>query len=327
MAGSALDGAAPRADLGAMSFAIISHADCLAHVTPDGHPERVARIEAVSAALGAPAFAGVARIEAPLAAREEILRAHPESYLQRIEAAAPETGFAALDPDTFMSPGTLRAARRAAGANIRAVDMVMGGEAKAVFCATRPPGHHAERETAMGFCFFANAAIAALHALEAHDLPRVAIADFDVHHGNGTQNIFWSDPRVTFCSSHQSPLFPGGGAAHETGAGNIHNAPLPPGAGGAAFRKVWEERLLPALDAAAPELLIISAGFDAHRCDPLAEMMLDEDDFTWITERLCDVADRHAGGRVVSTLEGGYDLDGLAASVAAHAKVLMERAA
>ncbi|MEX2518334.1 MAG: histone deacetylase family protein [Paracoccaceae bacterium] len=309
-----------------MSFAIISHPDCLAHITPDGHPERAARIEAIAAALAAPAFAGAVRIEAPLASRAAILRAHPESHLRRIEAASSKPGFASLDPDTHMSPGTFQAARRAAGAGVRAVDMVMADEAKAAFCATRPPGHHAEREQAMGFCFFANAAIAALHALEAHGLSRVAIADFDVHHGNGTQNIFWADPRVTFCSSHQSPLFPGGGREHETGAGNIHNAPLPPGAGGAAFRKVWEERLLPALDAAEPELVIISAGFDAHRRDPLAEMMLDADDFAWITGRLCDLADRHAGGRVVSTLEGGYDLDGLATSVAAHAKVLMERA-
>lgn len=212
-----------------MSFAIISHTDCLRHVAPPGHPERVARIEAVSAALDDSVFAGAQRIEAPLAEDAAILRAHPESYLRRLEGASPAEGFATLDPDTHMSPGTLTAARRAAGANVLAVDLVMAGAARAVFCATRPPGHHAERETAMGFCFFSNAAIGALHAIEAHGLSRVAIADFDVHHGNGTQNVFWEESRVLFASSHQSPLYPGSGMPHETGAGNIHNATLPPG--------------------------------------------------------------------------------------------------
>ncbi|MFV0474420.1 MAG: histone deacetylase family protein [Pikeienuella sp.] len=309
-----------------MTFAIISHPDCLLHLTPAGHPERVGRIEAVAAALRAPGFAAAKRVKAPLADDGPILRAHPRAHLERLRAAVPAEGFGALDADTFMSPGTLSAARRAAGANVLAVDMVTRGEAGAVFCATRPPGHHAERDRAMGFCFFSNAAIAALHALEGHGLSRVAIADFDVHHGNGTQDVFWSDPRVLFASSHQSPLYPGTGAAHETGAGNIVNGALPSGAGGAAFRRLWEERLLPAIDAHAPELLIISAGFDAHARDPLAGLELEAEDFGWITGRLCDLADRHCRGRVVSTLEGGYDLEGLAASVAAHAKVLMERA-
>lgn len=309
-----------------MSFAIITHADSLRHVTPPGHPERVARIETVEAALAAPVFAAANRVEAPPADDAAILRAHARAHLAALEAAAPATGFAALDPDTIMSPGTLSAARRAAGANVRAVDMVMRGEARAVFCALRPPGHHAERAAAMGFCFFSNAAIAALHALEAHGLQRVAIADFDVHHGNGTQDVVQAEPRIVFASSHQSPLYPGTGAPHETGAGNIFNGVLREGEGGAAFRRLWADRLLPAIDAHAPELLIISAGFDAHARDPLAGLMLEATDFAWITERLCDLAARHCAGRVVSTLEGGYDLDGLAASVSAHAKVLMERA-
>lgn len=309
-----------------MTFAILSHPDSLRHLTPSGHPERVERIEAVSAALAAPEFAAALRVEAPLAGDAAILRAHPAAHLRRLEAAAPASGFAALDGDTNLSPGSLDAARRAAGANVKAVDMVLAGEVSSAFCAVRPPGHHAERETAMGFCFFSNAAIGALHALEAHGLSRVAIADFDVHHGNGTQDVVQADSRIFLASSHQSPLYPGTGMEDETGVGNILNATLPPRSGGAAFRKAWEERLLPAIDAHAPELLIISAGFDAHRRDPLAELMLDEADFVWITEKLADLAARRCAGRLVSTLEGGYDLDALAASVAAHAKVLMERA-
>lgn len=321
-----LDLSARLANLPAMTLKIITHPDCLAHVTPPGHPERVERLTAILEALDAPGLKEVERIEAPLATDEEILRAHPESYLQKVESASPDEGHMTLDADTHMSPGSLTAARRAAGANRLAVDMVMKGEAKAVFCATRPPGHHAEKTTAMGFCLFANAAIGALHALEAHGLSRVAIVDFDVHHGNGTQDVFWSDPRVLFASSHQSPLYPGTGHEHETGAGNIHNAILAPESGSAAFRDVWEDQLLPAVDAFAPELLIISAGFDAHFRDPLAQLNLNEADFTWITEKLCDLADQHCGGRVVSTLEGGYDLEGLAASTAAHVACLKERA-
>ncbi|MEM7524769.1 MAG: histone deacetylase family protein [Pseudomonadota bacterium] len=307
-----------------MTFAILSHPDCLAHETPDGHPERVERLHAVEAALAGDVFANAIRIEAPLVDDSALLRAHPGAYVDGIRAAAPSAGWVSLDADTHMSPGSLTAARRAAGANVRAVDIVMSGEARAAFCATRPPGHHAERDTAMGFCLFANASVAALHALEAHGLSRVAIADFDVHHGNGTQDVFWSDQRVLFASSHQSPLYPGSGAEHETGAGNIHNATLPPMSGGAAFRAAWRDRLLPAIDAHAPELLIISAGFDAHARDPLANLMLSDDDFAWITGELCDLAARHCGGRVVSTLEGGYDLEGLASATAAHCQVLKE---
>ena len=235
-----------------MAFVILSHPDCLSHVTPSGHPERVDRLHAVTEALAGPDFAGALREEAPLVQDGAILRAHPASYLEMVTASAPAEGFCSLDPDTHMSPGTLMAARRAAGANVRAVDMVLGGDASGAFCATRPPGHHAERKTAMGFCFFANAAIAALHAMEHHGLKRVAIADFDVHHGNGTQDVFWDDPRVLFASSHQSPLYPGSGMEHETGAGNIHNATLPPMAGGSEFRLAWENRLLPMIEAHAP---------------------------------------------------------------------------
>ncbi|MEM7547478.1 MAG: histone deacetylase family protein [Pseudomonadota bacterium] len=310
-----------------MTFAILSHPDCLKHQTPPGHPERVERLEAILDALNAPDFAAAARIEAPMAKDAAILRAHPQSHLDLINDNAPASGHVSLDPDTHMSPGTLVAARRAAGANVRAVDMVINGDARSAFCATRPPGHHAEKTTAMGFCFYSNAAIAALHALEAHGLSRVAIADFDVHHGNGTQNVFWDDARVLFASSHQSPLYPGSGAEDETGAGNIHNATLPPMANGLQFRQVWQDRLLPAIGAHKPELIVISAGFDAHTRDPLANLMVEDEDFAWVTEQLCDLASQHCGGRVVSTLEGGYDLQGLASGTAAHVKVLMERAA
>lgn len=308
-----------------MTFVILSHADCLSHITPSGHPERVDRIHAVTEALAHEKFAAARREDAPLAEDASILLAHPDTYLQSVKDAAPDEGFRSLDPDTHMSPGTLAAARRAAGANVRAVDLVMSGDAAGAFCATRPPGHHAEKTTAMGFCFFANASIAALHAIETHGLSRVAVADFDVHHGNGTQDVFWDDPRVLFASSHQSPLYPGSGMEHETGAGNIHNATLPPMSGGAEFRRAWEDKLLPAIDAHKPELLIISAGFDAHARDPLANLNLTEDDFVWVTHALMDIADKHCAGRVVSTLEGGYDLTGLAEATAAHVKTLMER--
>lgn len=310
-----------------MSLIIYDHPACLDHVTPTGHPERVARYEAVAAALAASDFADVTRAEASLVEEGPLLRAHPQEYLDHIATSEPAEGWVSLDPDTHMSPGTVAAARRAAGANVAAVDAVMTGAAKGAFCATRPPGHHAEKTTAMGFCFYSNAAIAALHALKAHGAARVAVADFDVHHGNGTQDVLWDEPRAVFASSHQSPLYPGTGMEAETGAGNIFNATLPPMSSPDVFRKAWEERLLPAIDAHAPDLIIISAGFDAHADDPLANLMLREADFEWITHRLCDLAERHCDGRVVSTLEGGYDLDALAASTAAHVRVLKERTA
>lgn len=310
-----------------MTLIIVTHPDCLDHLTPTGHPERVERLKSVNAALEYPKFNAAERVDAPLAEDASILLAHPASYLSKVVVTSPNSGVNSLDPDTHMSPGSLRAARRAVGANVLAVDRVMSGNAQAAFCAIRPPGHHAEKTTAMGFCLFANASIAALHALTNHGAKRVAIADFDVHHGNGTQDVFWDDPRVCFCSSHQSPLYPGTGMEHETGAGNIHNATLPPMSGGAEFRAVWRNRLLPAIDAHKPDLIVISAGFDAHADDPLANLNLVEADFAWITQELCKLANKHCDGRVVSTLEGGYSLTGLSDSTAAHVEVLMEHTA
>jgi acetoin utilization deacetylase AcuC-like enzyme len=309
-----------------MTTALLSHPDCLNHLMPPGHPERVERLRAILAALEAEEFAYLIRVDAPLADESHILRAHPQAHLAALSAAAPDRGFAALDPDTFMSPGTIAAARRAAGAIVRAVDMVVGGEAGNAFCAVRPPGHHAETARPMGFCMFGNVVIGARHALEAHGLERVAIVDFDVHHGNGTQDLVWDDPRILFASSHQMPLYPGTGAADERGAhGQVLNLPLHPGADGAVFRKAFETEAVPAIEAHAPQMIFVSAGFDAHARDPLANLNLVEDDFAWVTARLCDLADAFADGRLVSTLEGGYDLRALAASVAAHVRVLMER--
>ncbi|WP_296426879.1 histone deacetylase family protein [Yoonia sp.] len=305
-----------------MTTALISHPACLDHVTPPGHPEQVARLDAV---LGALAAIDLLRVMAPLAAEDDLLRAHPKAHVDAIRAAAPQSGWRSLDADTHMSVGTLQAAYRAAGGVVRAVDMVLGGEVANAFAAVRPPGHHAERETAMGFCFFGNVAIAAKYALDHHGLERVAIVDFDVHHGNGTQDLVEDDARILFCSTHQVPLYPGTGAADETGVGNVLNVPLPEGTGSAVFHDVMERVVLPRVDAFAPQLLLISAGFDAHRADPLAGMMLETDDFAWVTQRLCDLADRHCQGRVVSALEGGYDLGALGASAAAHVKVLEER--
>jgi acetoin utilization deacetylase AcuC-like enzyme len=309
-----------------MTTALITHHDCFDHVTPPGHPECVDRIRAVEDALMGDAFMMLTRVQAPEASDAALLRAHPQSHLDMLAEAAPAEGWTSLDPDTYLCPGTLRAARRAAGANVLAVDMVLGGEVKNAFCAVRPPGHHAETARAMGFCFFNNAAVGALHAIEAHGLSRVAIVDFDVHHGNGCQEIFERDGRVLYCSTHEWPNYPGTGAADERGAGNIVNAPLPAGTGGADFRTAFEHLILPAMESFRPQLTIIAAGFDAHRRDPLASFNLDEADYVWATERLCDIADGHGGGRVVSTLEGGYDLTGLARSAAAHVRTLMERA-
>ncbi len=309
-----------------MTTAFLTHPDCLTHVTPPGHPEQVARLEAVLARLQVPKYDALLRVDAPLGDEADILRCHPQSHIDRIKAAIPADGWASLDADTHLSPGSLNAALRGVGAACHAVDMVLAGEAKNAFCATRPPGHHAETETAMGFCLFGNVAITAKRALDHHGLQRVAIMDFDVHHGNGTQDLLWAEKRALFASTHQMPLYPGTGDRHESGAhGNILNVPLPPGADGRAFRQAIEAMVLPALDDFAPELLLISAGFDAHRDDPLAQMNLTEADFTWVTRQLCALADKHCEGRVVSTLEGGYDLPALAASVAAHVDVLMEQ--
>jgi acetoin utilization deacetylase AcuC-like enzyme len=311
-----------------MSTALFFHDDAARHVMPDGHPEQVARYRAVMDALGGPEFAALDRCAAPLVDDAALLRCHPQRYLDRVARAVPATGWAALDADTHVMAASAVAARRAAGAAVAAVDAVLSGQAGNAFCALRPPGHHAERETAMGFCLFGTVAVAAKHALEAHGLSRVAVVDFDVHHGNGTQDLLWDEPRACFISTHQSPLYPGSGAATERGAhGQITNLPLPPGTDGPSYRALFEARVMPVVRAARPELILVSAGFDAHRADPLAQLLLDTDDFAWITERLCDLADDLCGGRLVSSLEGGYDLTALADCAAAHVAVLTTRGA
>ncbi|MDU9004162.1 histone deacetylase family protein [Sedimentitalea todarodis] len=307
-----------------MKTAMLTHADCLTHVTPEGHPERVARLEHVLHTLEP---LEVNRVTAPMAADDDILRIHPESYLDGLRRALPADGQVALDGDTWMSPGTLNAAYRGAGAAVRAVDMVLGGEAPNAFAAVRPPGHHAETETPMGFCLFGNAALAAKHALDHHGLSRVAVVDFDVHHGNGTQDLLWDEQRALLITSQQIPLFPGTGRANETGAyDTILNIPLPPGSDGALMRQEYQDKAFPRLRAFAPELIIISAGFDAHVDDPLANLEWQTEDFAWVTAELCKLADELCDGRVVSTLEGGYDLHALSASVLAHVQELMKAA-
>lgn len=309
-----------------MTTALFSHQDCLKHETPPGHPERVERYQVIQHALSNQKFDDLSRFEAPVCNDADILLAHPPEHIAAVRASVPESGFRSLDADTHMSPGSLNAALRAVGANVAAVDRVMDGSVQNAFIATRPPGHHAEKSTAMGFCFFGNVVIAAKHALERHGLSRVAIIDFDVHHGNGTQDLVWDDKRIVFASTHQMPLYPGSGYGSETGAfDNILNVPLEPESGGQVFRQRMETEVLPFVAAHKPEFVFISAGFDAHRRDPLANLNLVEDDFAWATGRICDIAAEFAQRRVVSTLEGGYDLEALAASVAAHVGVLMER--
>lgn len=308
-----------------MATALITHADCLDHITPDGHPERVARLEHLHHAL---AGLDLTRVSAPLGEDRDLLRCHPQRHIDRIRAAEPAQGYNQLDGDTWMSPGSVNAALRAVGGAVRAVDMVLGGEVQNAFCATRPPGHHAETETPMGFCLFGTASIAAKHALDHHGLERVAVVDFDVHHGNGTQDLLWNEARALFIGSHQSPLWPGSGQPDERGAhDNVLNLPLPPHSGGAEMRAAWGGQAFPRLRAFKPELLIISAGFDAHQDDPLANLNWSVDDFRWITRELCAIAAECCGGRVVSTLEGGYDLQGLSDSARAHVEVLMEAGA
>ena len=282
-------------------------------------------LKSVLAALSAPEFAALDRREAPRSEKAPIARVHDAGYIDTVLAAIPQSGYIGLDADTIVSPGSGEAALRAAGALTAAVDAVVGGEAQNAFCAVRPPGHHAESAQAMGFCLFNNVAVGALQAREAHGLKRVAVMDFDVHHGNGTQAMFWDDPDLCFASTHQMPLYPGTGAASESGvAGNIVNAPLAPGAGSAEFRKAMTDRILPALDAFAPDFLMISAGFDAHADDPLGGLNFQDEDYHWATRALMEVAKKRAGGRVVSTLEGGYDLAALGRSAAAHVRALME---
>ena len=308
-----------------MTTLLVTHPDVLRHDMGLGHPERPDRIRAVMKRLDDDRFAALERAEAPEASREAILRAHPENYLDALLAARPSAGtITRLDADTVMNDGTWASVTRAAGGAVFAVDCVVGRVCDNAFVATRPPGHHAETARAMGFCFLNNAAIAARHAQAVHELDRVAIIDFDVHHGNGTQDIFWDDPTVLYGSTHEMPLYPGTGAAGERGTHDtIVNVPLRSGDGGAAFRAAMEGRILPRLAQFAPDLLIISAGFDAHRRDPLASLTFVEEDFAWVTRRLLEVAEPTARGRVVSLLEGGYDLEGLSKSAAAHVAVLM----
>ena len=306
-----------------MTTLLLTHEACLGHDPGSRHPESPARLKAVLEALSAPAFANLARSEAPRASLEQIALAHPGDFAQRMLALVPKQGYASIDADTVISPGSGEAALRAAGACIAAVDAVMKGEAKNAFCAIRPPGHHAEPDHAMGFCLFNNVAIAALHARQTHGIERVAVIDFDVHHGNGTQAAFERDSTLLYASTHQMPLYPGTGAVSERGVGNIVNAPLRPMSGSDEFRKAFSTIILPALDAFRPEFVIISAGFDAHRDDPLAQLMLVEADYAWSTERLAAIAKKHAQGRIVSSLEGGYNLRALAESAAAHVAALI----
>jgi acetoin utilization deacetylase AcuC-like enzyme len=308
-----------------MSTLLISHPAFLQHLTPAGHPERPDRLRAIEQALEAEKFQALARQQAPMATVETIALCHPMDYIVELREASPKEGMVRLDADTSMSPGTFEAALRAVGGAVLAVDEVLTKKAKNAFVAARPPGHHAETARPMGFCLFDNAAIAARYAQKQHGIGRAAIVDFDVHHGNGSQEIFWADKSVMYCSTHQMPLFPGSGAVIESGAHNtVVNAPLRPGDGGEAFRAAFENRILPRLRDFRPELVIISAGFDAHMRDPLANINLTEDDFVWATQKIMDVAEQCADGRVVSLLEGGYDLRALGNSVAAHVTTLMQ---
>ena len=307
-----------------MATALISHQDCLGHVTPEGHPERVARLEHILAALEG---LDLQCSEAPLATDDDLARVHPGRHIASIREQAPETGYHQIDADTWMSPGSVQAALRAAGGAIRAVDMVLTGEVRNAFAAVRPPGHHAETATAMGFCLFGNVALAAKHALDHHGLARVAVVDFDVHHGNGTQDLLWNEPRALVVTSQQMPLWPGTGLPSETGAhGNVLNVPLPPESDGSRMRTEYRKQVFPRLQSFRPDLILISAGFDAHRNDPLAALNWETGDFAWLTAELCALADELCDGRVVSVLEGGYDLAALAEAARAHVEELMKAA-
>jgi acetoin utilization deacetylase AcuC-like enzyme len=302
---------------------LFTHPACLAHDPGHGHPESPDRLRAVLGGLEAEEFALLDRREASAATREQLLRAHPGSYVDWVLNNVPSKGLVRLDPDTAMSPASGEAALRAVGAVCAAVDAVAAGEVRNAFCAVRPPGHHAEPARAMGFCIFNSVALGAYHARAAHGLKRVAVVDFDVHHGNGTQAMFEADADLFYASTHQSPLYPGTGSRAERGVGNILNLPLPPMSGSADFRAAVEREMLPALDAFKPEFVLVSAGFDAHADDPLAQLYFTDADFKWVTEKLLGLASRHAKGRLVSSLEGGYNLAALASSARAHVRALM----
>ena len=308
-----------------MTTLLVTHPAGLDHLTPAGHPERPERLRAIDKALEAERFHLLAREQAPMADDDLVMLCHPANYVEAIRRANPSEGMVRLDADTSMSPGTFEAALRAIGGAAMAADEVMAGKVKNAFCAVRPPGHHAEKMRPMGFCFFNTAAITARHVQKKHGAERVAIVDFDVHHGNGTQAIFWADPTVLYCSTHEMPLYPGTGATSERGDHDtIVNAPLRAGDGGARFKEAFETVILPRLTAFRPDFIVISAGFDAHMRDPLANLNLLEPDYAWVTQKLMEIARGSAGGRIVSVLEGGYDLQGLARSVAAHVGALME---
>jgi acetoin utilization deacetylase AcuC-like enzyme len=307
-----------------MTTLLLTHRASLDHLTPPGHPERPDRIRAVDQVLGESRFDKLVREEAPEGTLDLVRLCHDEHYVDELRRIAPDKGLIYLDGDTSMSPGTWEAVMRGVGGAVAATDAVMSGKADNAFVAMRPPGHHAETNRPMGFCLFDHAAIAARHAQRKYGIARAAVVDFDVHHGNGTQEIFWADPTMMYCSTHQMPLFPGTGASGERGEHDtIVNAPLAPNDGAARFRSAFENLILPQLQKFAPEFIVISAGFDAHRRDPLANINLDAEDFGWVTRKLLDVAHASAGGRVVSVLEGGYDLQGLKESVAAHVTALL----
>jgi acetoin utilization deacetylase AcuC-like enzyme len=308
-----------------MATLYITHSCFLDHDTGWGHPERADRIRAIHKVLEHEAFAALKREDAPEGSEEDVTRVHPPSYVEALKKASPDKGAAYIDGDTLMSPGTIKAAMHAVGAATRATQAVMTGEVRNAFCAIRPPGHHAEPARAMGFCFFSNAAIAAQYARARHGAERVAVVDFDVHHGNGTQAAFWSDRNLFYASTHEMPLFPGSGHPGETGvAKNIVNVALRAGDSSPQFKQAFRDRILPALANFAPDLLIISAGFDAHQDDPLANLGLIEEDFAWATYKLAEIAHKTAGGRIVSLLEGGYNLKALSLSTVMHLKSLMD---
>ena len=307
-----------------MSTLLVTHPAGLNHATPPGHPERADRLRALDRIFEQEKFAHLVRDLAPLGERDDIIRVHPADFVDAMGEAAPAEGLVRIDSDTVLSPGSWEAALRAVGGACFAVDEVMERKVNNAFVAMRPPGHHCETRKPMGFCLMNQVAIAARHAQAKYGISRVAIMDFDVHHGNGTQDIFWADDSVMYASTHEMPLYPGTGAVNETGAaGTIVNAPLRSGDDGAVFREAMETRVLPRITAFSPELILISAGFDAHVRDPLASLRLVDTDFGWVTRRLMEIADAKCGGRLVSVLEGGYDLEGLATSASAHVSALM----